>query len=246
MLDCGKVTDTIYKRSVRKVIERKVSGAVSQGDAIRDISHFKSKSGNPIAAATAVLSGDNLASAGAVHLAVNRLATVGSRPSLVNIQIIVPEDLSEKSIKELVGAAAESCEKLQIASVQADVTAAAAGVRTMYACGEGGVYSAVWELAENAGLGARIQLKKVPLKQETVEICDYFNISPYQLLSVGAVLLTATHGQKVLAELAAAGIPAVIIGHLTDDNDRVVLNEEEVRFLEPFRYESLNQAKSES
>ena len=109
-----------------------------------------------------------------------------------------------------------------------------------------GVYSAVWELAENAGLGARIQLKKVPLKQETVEICDYFNISPYQLLSVGAVLLTATHGQKVLAELAAAGIPAVIIGHLTDDNDRVVLNEEEVRFLEPFRYESLNQAKSES
>ena len=54
MLDCGKVTDTIYKRSVRKVIERKVSGAVSQGDAIRDISHFKSKSGNPIAAATAV------------------------------------------------------------------------------------------------------------------------------------------------------------------------------------------------
>ena len=37
MLDCGKVTDTIYKRSVRKVIERKVSGAVSQGDAIRAI-----------------------------------------------------------------------------------------------------------------------------------------------------------------------------------------------------------------
>lgn len=34
MLDCGKATDTIYKRSVRKVIERKVSGAVSQGDAI--------------------------------------------------------------------------------------------------------------------------------------------------------------------------------------------------------------------
>ena len=93
-----------------------------------------------------------------------------------------------------------------ISTVKAVETAAAAGVRTMYACGEGGVYSAVWELTENAGLGAR--------NQE--------------------------------AELAAAGIPAVIIGHLTDDNDRVVLNEEEVRFLEPFRYESLNQAKSES
>ena len=60
------------------------------------------------------------------------------------------------------------------------------------------------------------------------------------------MLLTATHGQKVLAELAAAGIPAVIIGTQNDDNDRVVVNDEEVRFLEPFRYESLNQAKSES
>ena len=133
-----------------------------------------------------------------------------------------------------------------ISAVSAVKAAAAAGVRSMYACGEGGVYTAVWELAENAGLGARIQLKEVPLRQETVEICDYFNISPYQLMSAGAVLLTATHGQKVLAELAAAGIPAVIIGHLTDDNDRVVLNDEEVRFLEPFRYESLNQARSES
>ncbi len=331
MLDCGKVTDTIYKRSVRKVIERKAPGAVSQSGGIRDTGRFESQAGGQIAAATAVLSGEHLAAAGAVHLAVNRLAAAGSRPSSINMQFIVPEDLPEKSIKELVGAAAECCEKLQIASVQGDVTAAAglkepvitvmasgeagslfeaekagadqdiimagyaggygaakltfanekelekhfnpvflspileadytgdavsavkavetaaaAGVKTMYACGEGGVYSAVWELAENAGLGARIQLKEVPLQQETVEVCDYFNISPYQLLSVGAVLLTATHGQKVLAELAAAGIPAVIIGHLTDDNDRVVLNEEEVRFLEPFRYESLNQAKSES
>ena len=329
MLDCGKVTDTVYKRSVRKVIERKVTGAKSQSDGIRDISHFESKTGHQIAAATAVLSGDYLAAAGTVHLAVNRLAAAGSRAMAVNIQLIVPEDLPEKSIKELVGAAAESCEKLQIPSVQADAaaaagmkepvitvmasgeagsifeaekacadqdiimagytggfgaarltfaheaelekhfnpvflspileadytgeavsavkaveTAAAAGVRTMYACGEGGVYSAVWELAETAGLGARIQLKEVPLKQETVEVCDYFNISPYQLLSAGAVLMTATHGQKVLAELAAAGIPAVIIGHLTDDNDRVVLNEEEMRLLEPFRQDSLSQSQA--
>lgn len=66
-----------------------------------------------------------------------------------------------------------------------------------------------------------------------------FDISPYQLLSTGTLLLAADHGQKVLTELAAAGIPAVIIGHLTDDNDRVVLNEEEARYLEPFRQDSM-------
>lgn len=31
MLDCGKVTDTIYKRSVRKVIEKSVRGCEPGG-----------------------------------------------------------------------------------------------------------------------------------------------------------------------------------------------------------------------
>jgi hydrogenase maturation factor len=119
--------------------------------------------------------------------------------------------------------------------VPAVKAACKAGVRTMCAAGEGGVFAAVWELSERAGLGASVHLKDIPLRQETVEICDYFGISPYQIATEGSLLLAVDHGQKVLTELAAAGIPAVIIGHLTDDNDRVVLNEEEVRYLEPFR-----------
>ena len=125
--------------------------------------------------------------------------------------------------------------------VPAVSAAANAGVRTMYAAGDGGVFNAVWELACRYGLGVRIHLKAIPIRQETVEVCDYFNVSPYQLLSTGVLLMTADHGQKVLTELAAAGIPAVIIGHLTDDNDRVVLNDEEVRYLEPFRQDSIHQ-----
>lgn len=118
--------------------------------------------------------------------------------------------------------------------------AASAGVRTMYAAGAGGVFAAAWELAAQAGLGCRIHLKAIPLRQETVEICDYFGISPYQLVTEGALLLTADHGQKVLTELAAAGVPAVIIGHLTDDNDRVILSDGETRYLEPFRQDSID------
>lgn len=124
--------------------------------------------------------------------------------------------------------------------VPAVTAAAGAGVRTMYAPGEGGIFAAVWEMARRDGLGARIHLKSIPIRQETVEVCDYFNISPYQLLSSGTLLLTADHGQKVLTELAAAGIPAVIIGHMTGDNARVVLNEEETRYLEPFRQDSID------
>ena len=302
MLDYGKVTDTIYKRSVKKVIERNVPGAGDDRIGGRDILYFAADSDKAMLTASATLTGNQLAAAGAVHLAVNRLAAAGAYALAVNITSVQADAAAVPGLTETVITATaigevgglfepEKAEADQdiimagyaggygaaklafdgqaelerhfnpvflspvmeadytgdaISAVSAVKAAAAAGVRSMYACGEGGVYTAVWELAENAGLGARIQLKEVPLRQETVEICDYFNISPYQLMSAGAVLLTATHGQKVLAELAAAGIPAVIIGHLTDDNDRVVLNDEEMRFLEPFRYESLNQARSES
>lgn len=128
----------------------------------------------------------------------------------------------------------------EFSCIPAVKAAADAGVRAMYAAGDGGVFNAVWEMACREGLGARILLKAIPIRQETVEVCDYFNVSPYQLLSTGVLLMAADHGQKVLTELAAAGIPAVIIGHLTDDNDRVVLNEEEVRYLEPFRQDSIS------
>ncbi len=31
----------------------------------------------------------------------------------------------------------------------------------------------MWELAQRAGVGLEIDLKKIPLKQETVEICEF-------------------------------------------------------------------------
>ena len=43
--------------------------------------------------------------------------------------------------------------------------------------------------------------------------------------------------ENAAAELEKAGIMAKSIGYLTDTKDRVVYNEEERRFLEPFRKE---------
>ena len=149
------------------------------------------------------------------------------------------KDILEKHFNPVFLAGILEADAAAFSCVPAAEAAAKAGVCAMYAAGEGGLFATVWEMAEAAGLGARIHLKDILLRQETVEICDYFGISPYQLLSEGSLLLAVDHGQKVLAELAGAGIPAVIIGHLTDDNDRVVLNEEEVRYLEPFRQDSI-------
>ena len=74
MLDYGKVTDTIYKRSVRKVIERNVPSAGDDRIGGRDILYFAADSDKAMLTAFATLTGNQLAAAGAVHLAVNLCA----------------------------------------------------------------------------------------------------------------------------------------------------------------------------
>ena len=50
-------------------------------------------------------------------------------------------------------------------------TAVKSGVAAMHDVTEGGIFGALWEIAEASGVGLEIDLKKIPLKQETVEIC---------------------------------------------------------------------------
>lgn len=96
----------------------------------------------------------------------------------------------------------------------------------------GGIFAALWELAEQAGTGILVDLKKIPVRQETVEVCEFFGISPYELLSGGSLLMVTENGEALVQALREAHIEAAVIGRLTDNNDRVVINEEEKRFLE--------------
>ena len=123
-------------------------------------------------------------------------------------------------------------------------TAVKSGVAAMHDVTEGGIFGALWEIAEASGVGLEIDLKKIPLKQETVEICEFFGINPYELISSGSMLMAAEDGNGLVMELEKAGIPAVVIGKATDSNDRVLLNEDERRFLEPPKTDELYKALS--
>ena len=111
------------------------------------------------------------------------------------------------------------------------------GAHTLYDLSEGGVFGGLWEVAVAGNVGLRVDLKKIPLKQETVELCDFVDVNPYQLPGAGALLIAADHGEALVHKLAQADIPAVIIGCFTDDHDRVIVNDDEVRYLEPPRAE---------
>ncbi len=104
---------------------------------------------------------------------------------------------------------------------------------------EGGIFGALWELAESSGVGLEIDLKKIPVRQETIEISEFFQINPYELISSGCMLMASPDGNELLRNLQKAGIPAALIGKAMSGNDRVLLNEEERRFLEPPKTDQL-------
>ena len=113
------------------------------------------------------------------------------------------------------------------------------GASAMHDVSEGGIFGALWELAESAGVGLEIDLKKIPIRQETVEICEFFDLNPYKIVSGGCLLIATTDGNGMALELEKVGIPATVIGKATDGNDRVLLNEDERRFLETTQTDEL-------
>ncbi|WP_026661307.1 AIR synthase-related protein [Butyrivibrio sp. AC2005] len=96
----------------------------------------------------------------------------------------------------------------------------------------GGIFAALWEIAERAKCGLEVDLKKIPIKQETVEITNHLGVNPYQLVSGGALLLLAPDGEAVVRALENEGIAATVIGVTTDKNDRIIRNDDEVRYLD--------------
>lgn len=112
-------------------------------------------------------------------------------------------------------------------------TAVKSGVTAMHDVTKGGIFSGLWEMAESSGVGLTTDLRKIPVKQETIEICNYFDINPYELASAGALLMATDDGNRLVMDLKEAGIEAAVIGKITDSNDRVVINGDIKRFLEP-------------
>lgn len=122
--------------------------------------------------------------------------------------------------------------RTEIFSVRAMKTAGAIGVSAMHQIADGGILAALWNLAEGAGIGLSVDLKKIAVKQETIEVCEYFHLNPYQLTSAGSVLVVTPKGEELADTLTREGVPAVVIGHTIDSNERVILSGGEKRYLD--------------
>lgn len=117
-------------------------------------------------------------------------------------------------------------------SVIKEAVAAANHASYMHAVTEGGIFAALWNLGELSKKGLTVDLKKIPIRQETVEICEIFKLNPYQMMSAGALLIVTEDGEGLVDGLMSQGISATVIGRITDTNDRIVINEDETRYLD--------------
>ncbi|MDO5146631.1 MAG: AIR synthase-related protein [Eubacteriales bacterium] len=98
---------------------------------------------------------------------------------------------------------------------------------------EGGVFAGLWELAAAGKVGLDVALKRIPIKQHTIEVCEFFRCNPYMMFSAGSLLMTCKEGESVVKAVKEQGIPAAVIGKTTEGNDKIIRYDDEVRYLEP-------------
>ena len=106
------------------------------------------------------------------------------------------------------------------------------GAKKIWQIGEGGILAALWNVAKETESGLEIDLKKLEIRQETIEVCEYFRLNPYQLASAGSMLILAQDGETMAEALREAGVQATVIGRLTDNNDKIIRNGEEIRYID--------------
>lgn len=100
---------------------------------------------------------------------------------------------------------------------------ASGAVTAMHDPTEGGVATAIHEIAGASGLGARVHAQAIPVSKETQAICDAFGLNPLGLLSSGAVLLATDPDKRADFEATAKGItPLTHIGSLTQAHDGII------------------------
>lgn len=98
----------------------------------------------------------------------------------------------------------------------------------------GGIYAALWQLGKWVGKGFVIDNRKIPIKQETIEVCEFFDINPYCIDSTGCFLLVCKNGFGLVSEFRDKNIAASVIGQITERSERIVkLSESDFRTLSP-------------
>jgi len=101
------------------------------------------------------------------------------------------------------------------------------GVTAMHDATECGVWGGLYELAQAAGLGARIEKEKIVVEEGIEEVCRLFEIDPYASISEGTLIIACREprARDVVKALSGKGIKSSVVGELTKTEKGMVLVE---------------------
>ena len=90
------------------------------------------------------------------------------------------------------------------------------GAHAMHDVTEGGILGAAWEICYAAGLGLVLDRDAITMTDATRQIAAAAGIDPLRLLGSGSLLIGCPDGEAMEKALRQAGIPAAIIGKVTE------------------------------
>lgn len=98
-------------------------------------------------------------------------------------------------------------------------------VHAMHDPTEGGVATALWEMADAAAVGLAVEAERIPVLAEGAALCREFGLDPLGTIASGALLLALapTDAGILLHALAREGIDAAFIGRVVPREAGVVL-----------------------
>lgn len=108
----------------------------------------------------------------------------------------------------------------------------ACGATEWEEAGNGGIFTAVWNLSGAYETGMEIVLRRIPVRQETIEICERCELNPYRLYSGGCWLLAAANGGQLVRTLQQQGIDAKTVGQVNNGISREIINDQSRGYLE--------------
>ena len=113
------------------------------------------------------------------------------------------------------------------------LTAAKFGASAMHDITEGGVFGAIHEICEAAGVGAEVQTEAIPLLEETRVMCAHLGLNPYRLISSGSMLITAPDPKSIISALEEKGVKVTQIGTITSFGVYAIQNGKKSRIEPP-------------
>lgn len=92
------------------------------------------------------------------------------------------------------------------------------GISSMHDATECGIWGGVYELAQAAGVGVRIEKEKIVIEECVTEICDFYKIDPYKSISEGTLIITCrgNKAEQLVKVLNDRNIGASIVGELIE------------------------------